>query len=81
MKASQEKEKGFALGNFYLESPNSERANRKKKVGLVVKREGWYCKKKKKKRPIWESKRRGEKSRGLGVRKERGTTHISGCCR
>lgn len=49
MKASQEKEKGFALGNFYLESPNSERANRKKKVGLVVKREGWYCKKKKKK--------------------------------
>lgn len=49
MEASQEKEKGFALGNFYLESPNSERANRKKKVGLVVKREGWYCKKKKKK--------------------------------
>lgn len=49
MEASQEKEKGFALGNFYRESPNSERANRKKKVGLVVKREGWYCKKKKKK--------------------------------
>lgn len=47
MEASQEKEKGFALGNFYLRSPNSERANRKKKVGLVVKREGWYCKKKK----------------------------------
>lgn len=70
MEASQEKEKGFALGNFYLESPNSERANRKKKVGLVVKREGWYCKKKKK-RPIWESKCRGEKSRGLKVRKER----------
>lgn len=72
MEASQEKEKGFALGNFYRESPNSERANRKKKVGLVVKREGWYCKKKKKRGgAIWESKCRGEKSRGLKVRKER----------
>lgn len=80
MEASQEKEKGFALGNFYLESPNSERANRKKKVGLGVKRERAGTAKKKK-RPIWESKRRGEKSRGLEVQKERGTTHISRCCR
>lgn len=48
MEASQEKEKGFALGNFYLESPNSERANRKKKVGLGVKRERAGTAKKKK---------------------------------
>lgn len=72
----------FALGNFYLESLNPERANRKKKVGSVVKRGGWsWGVGGVGERPTWESKRREEKSRALGVRKERGTTHISGCCR
>lgn len=54
---------------FLPRVPKSRASKRKEtlKVGLVVKRESRACKKKKKKKPSWESKRRGAKSRALGV--------------
>lgn len=66
---------------FLSRVPKFRASKQEKEGGLGGEERGLVLQKKKKKRPIWESKRRGEKSRGLGVRKERGTTHISGCCR
>ena len=68
---------------FLSRVPKFRASKQEKEGGLGGEERGLVLqkKKKKKKRPIWESKRRGEKSRGLGVRKKRGTTHISGCCR
>lgn len=73
MEASQERKKGFTLGNFYHESLNPGRANRRDpEVGTAIKRGGWSCKKKKKEKKkgrLGNPKRRGGKSRAMGVQK------------
>lgn len=83
MEASQERQNGFTLRNFYLESLNQEETGKRDPEGGLGGEERWSCQKKteKKKRPSWESKRRGGKSRAPGGAEERGKTHISGFCR